>query len=245
MPQMAKRSAGEVLLELLDHVPDAATLEVLLEPEVLLAVLRAKGWTDDDVRSDLAARSPGELLLDVLRQDADVAALLRLAGRTAPTPAPALPTVASPAAAQAAVRGGHATAAGRGQPADGMLDALQVHTHRERVGGITVLAAATLLGMLVSGLLEKWTLPLELALAVGAGLGALGGGVFGSVRRSTVLGAACGVAAVVGAVLAVKLWVDFRGLPGTRLELVLTIGIGVLPPAFVYAIATRNRPRRM
>jgi hypothetical protein len=250
MPQMAKRSAGEVLLELLDHVPDAATLEVLLEPEVLLAILRAKGWTDDDVRSDLAARSPGELLLDVLRQDGDVSALLRLAGRTAPVqraaavPSPAPPNATRPVAADPAAARPPKAAPGRGDLAGGPLDALQVHTHRERVGGITVLVAAALLGTLVSGMLEEWTPPLALALAIGAPLGALGGGIFGSVRRSTVLGAVCGAAAVTCAVLAVKLWADVRGLPGTRLELMLVITAGVLLPAIAYAVATSNRPRQ-
>ena len=244
MPPMAKRSAGEVLLELLGHVPDAATLEVLLEPEVLLAILRAKGWTDDDVRSDLAARSPGELLLDVLRQDGDTAALLRLAGRTAPVQPAAAPTAAGAAAAAPAAKRPAKAAPGRGDTSPGPLDALQVHTHRERVGGITVLAAAALLGMLVSGLLEEWTLTLPLALGIGVGLGALGGGIFGSVRRSTVLGAACGAAAVTCAVLAVKLWAHVRGLPGTRLELMLVITAGVFLPAIVYAVATGDRPRQ-
>jgi hypothetical protein len=234
---MAKRTAGDVLLELLDQVPDAATLEVLLEPEVLLAILRAKGWTDDDIRSDLAARSPGELLLDVLRQGDDAVALLQLAGRTVPKPAPAAaqpPPAARPAPIKQAA----------GEPAAGPLGALDVHTHRERVGGITVLAAAALLGLLVSGFLEEWTVPLALALALAAGLGALGGGIFGSVRRSTVLGAACGAAAVSGAVLAVKVWADVRGLPGTRLELILVITAAVLPPAFFYALVAGDRPRQ-
>lgn len=89
-----QRSAADVLLELLDKVPDAATLEVLLEPEHLRALLRAQGVSDDAIRRDLtvAGRLPGELLLDVLAREPDTAVLLRMLGN------PALP-VAKKAAA--------------------------------------------------------------------------------------------------------------------------------------------------
>ncbi len=80
MTERTGRSAADILLELLDKVPDAATLEVLLEPQNLLLLLRAQGGTDDAIRRDLSRRAPGELLLEVLAREPDTAALLRLLG---------------------------------------------------------------------------------------------------------------------------------------------------------------------
>ncbi|MEZ4449572.1 MAG: hypothetical protein R3B09_08835 [Nannocystaceae bacterium] len=102
----SKRSAVDTLTELLDKLPDAATLEILLEPEHLLKLLRAHGWSDDAIRRDLTGgeRSPGELLLDVLAKEPDPAVLLALLGDPAPrpaTPRPATPRPATPAPAAA------------------------------------------------------------------------------------------------------------------------------------------------
>lgn len=82
------RGVGEVLLELLGKVPDAATLELLLEPEHLLRLLRAHGFADDEVRRALksGAKSPGELLLEVLAKQPDTSVLLGVLGNPKPTP---------------------------------------------------------------------------------------------------------------------------------------------------------------
>jgi len=98
MTQSTGRSAADILLELLDKVPDAATLEVLLEPQHLAVLLRAQGWTDDAVRRDLTAggRAPGELLLDVLAHEPDTAALLRVLGNPPPRAARGFEPVRAP-----------------------------------------------------------------------------------------------------------------------------------------------------
>ncbi|APR80798.1 Hypothetical protein A7982_06145 [Minicystis rosea] len=85
MLNRTSRSAVDVLLELLDKVPDAATLEVLLEPEHLRTLLHAQGVSDDTIRRELLAggRLPGELLLDVLAREPDTAVLLRMLGNPA------------------------------------------------------------------------------------------------------------------------------------------------------------------
>lgn len=89
MTSMTSRSAADVLLELLGKVPDATTLEILLEPKHLLPLLRTHGWTDDEIRRDLTrgGRLPGELLLAVLAKQPDSAVLLAQLGNPAP-PAP-------------------------------------------------------------------------------------------------------------------------------------------------------------
>lgn len=88
MSDGTRRSAGETLLELLDKVPDAATLELLLEPEHLLRLLRAHGWTDEAIARDLTrgGRTPGELLLQVLSRQPDTRQLLDVLGNPAPRP---------------------------------------------------------------------------------------------------------------------------------------------------------------
>lgn len=85
----SSRSSGDILLELLTKVPDASTLELLLEPQHLVRLLRTHGWTDEDIRRDLTAggRAPGELLLDVLARQPDSAVLMDLLGHPAPLPA--------------------------------------------------------------------------------------------------------------------------------------------------------------
>lgn len=62
------RSIGEVLLKLLEHT-DPSAIEILVEPEVLLALLRQhQGLTDDAIRERLKTQSPGELLLGLFEQ---------------------------------------------------------------------------------------------------------------------------------------------------------------------------------
>jgi hypothetical protein len=81
MTDRSKRSAADVLLELLGKVPDAATLELLLEPPHLTQLVREYGV------SDTGARTPGELLLEVLARQPDTAVLLASLGNPKPKPA--------------------------------------------------------------------------------------------------------------------------------------------------------------
>lgn len=92
-------SAVDDLLQLLDKVPDAATLEVLLKAEHLLILLRAQGISDEAIRRDLkqGKRRPGQLLLDVLEREPDTAVLLALLGN------PPLPVSPPPAASGGSV----------------------------------------------------------------------------------------------------------------------------------------------
>jgi hypothetical protein len=82
------RGVFEVLTELLGKVPDAATLELLLEPPHLSRLLEAFGWSEDAIRRDLTdgGRRPGELLLEVLEREPDTRRLLEILGNPAPRP---------------------------------------------------------------------------------------------------------------------------------------------------------------
>lgn len=110
---MTDRGTADILLELLGKVPDATTLEILLEPRHLLQLLRAHGWTDADIRRDLTGggRAPGELLLAVLAKQPDCAVLLGLLGNPAPPAAPARGAASPARTGSAAPHRGKAVAA--------------------------------------------------------------------------------------------------------------------------------------
>ena len=86
MTARSGRDVADIFLELLEKVPDVSTLEILLEPQHLLRLLRAHGWTDEQIRRDLTegGRVPGELVLAVLEKQPDPAVLLALLGNPAP-----------------------------------------------------------------------------------------------------------------------------------------------------------------
>lgn len=98
MTDRSGRNVPDILLELLEKVPEVSTVELLLEPRHLLILLRAHGWTDEAIRRDLTAGGcpPGQLLLDVLAKQPDTAVLLGLLGHPAPRPAPAGGAAARP-----------------------------------------------------------------------------------------------------------------------------------------------------
>lgn len=86
MTDRAGSTTADDLLELLTKVPDVSTLEILLEPQHLLKLLRAQGWSDADIRRDLTkgGSTPGKLLLGVLEREKDCSVLLGLLGNPAP-----------------------------------------------------------------------------------------------------------------------------------------------------------------
>lgn len=107
MTDRASRSAADILLELLGKVPDAGTLELLLEPEHLRRLLNAQGIPDEEIRRQLTrgGRAPGELLLEVLAREPDTTVLLGLLGN------PTLPARKDPPAPARVERGALAGAA--------------------------------------------------------------------------------------------------------------------------------------
>jgi hypothetical protein len=76
----ASRTA-EVLLKLLDKVPDSKTLEVLIEPENLLKLLELYGYQRNDLTQRLSSGTiPGDLLLELLEKEPDTDKLLAQLG---------------------------------------------------------------------------------------------------------------------------------------------------------------------
>jgi uncharacterized protein YjgD (DUF1641 family) len=80
----SKRSAASALIELFDRVPDSKALDVLLEPVNLLKLMLIYGWTEQEIKHQLAnGKIPGELLLELLDREPDVNKLLARLGQPA------------------------------------------------------------------------------------------------------------------------------------------------------------------
>ncbi len=79
---LGKRNAASVLIELLDYVPDADKLGILLETGNLLKLLFMYGWSDRDLTQQLTAgKLPGELLIELLKREPDPDVLLAKLGK--------------------------------------------------------------------------------------------------------------------------------------------------------------------
>lgn len=95
MSQSSTSNPAEILLALLERVPNADALEVLLEPEHLLTLLRNRGVPDEEIRRQLkGGANPGKLLLDLLTKEPDAQKLLAELGN--PVPKKGSPQKASP-----------------------------------------------------------------------------------------------------------------------------------------------------
>lgn len=219
------RSSVDTLLELLNHVPDAAVLEHLIEPAHLRTLLVNAGRDDEWIRKQLASRNPGELLLELFEHGAKSDELVAQLPPMAPR--------SEKAAATQVSRRGDTPRAGRRNPFQ------MPGTTLNSVGGIVAIAVPTAASMLASGMLPLWdvgsTLSWTLVAAVGA---ALGLAIHAHGRVSRVSGAIGGSLLGAGAVLATVIWVDIRptlvATPMVRLELVASLLVGALPGVLAY-----------
>ena len=74
---MATAKSVQSLMKLLDKVPNANKISILLEPENLLKLLQIYGHNKDDIRRKLKSGTiPGELLLELLEREPDADRLL-------------------------------------------------------------------------------------------------------------------------------------------------------------------------
>jgi hypothetical protein len=77
---------AQVLIQLLEKIPNADTLQRLLEPENLLYLLQQYGHQKDELQQKLQSGTlPGELLLNLLEQEPDVDYLLVMLSNTMDT----------------------------------------------------------------------------------------------------------------------------------------------------------------
>jgi hypothetical protein len=215
MAKSGKRNAGAVLLELLEVVPDADKLERMLEPANLLRILMAKGRDAEAIRAELKTRLPGELLLDVLKNEKDPDALL------AHCTAPVQKGRAAAAASTAAIAGAGADPFGESS----MLN---------KVASFALIFAVVIPAMIVAGFFPAWeTLSMEgwIALAtIGAAISGVGY-VWG--RAPWYVGALGGALAAPGALLAIYFYTRERGTV-LKIEIALAFFVGAAPGIAAY-----------
>src|SRR5690242_8495993 len=79
----------DILLKILEKVPDSNKVGILLEPNNLIKLLQIYGQSQDSIRQRLTNGTlPGELLLELLEREPDGDRLLAQLGITDVPPAP-------------------------------------------------------------------------------------------------------------------------------------------------------------
>lgn len=216
-----KRSAAEVLLELLQIVPDAGKLERMLEPANLLMILMARGKDKEAIAADLKKRLPGELLLEVLKAEPDPDSLLALC--TAPVAA--RPSPGAKGASRGVAAGGLA-ALGAG-PFD---EASTLN----KVASYGLLFAVIIPAMIVAGFFPEWS---ALSFDGWLAFATVGAAVFGmgyvKGRAPLFVGALGGALVAPGALCAIYYYTRDRETV-LKIEIALAFFVGAAPGIAVY-----------
>lgn len=252
---MAPRSSAvDVLLKLLEHA-DASELLVLMKPENILALLRAEGRTDDEVRRALGEEKklPGELLLGLFERGRTASELVAMLGpeavaaveaerKKSAAKAPQAPGPSAPAERPAPNRAPAPPAAPRPIGAEAKPPLF--------VAGVVLIFLAALAPSMLSILDVSIALAL---LRVGAvpvlGLVGMTGAIGGALatragNRRWVLTLAGALASVGGclAVMAYGVWMASLGRTSfIRIELIVVCLIGMLPAVAVVALFGKAR----
>lgn len=223
-----------MLLELLEVVPDAAQLERLLESANLLRILRAKGRSDDQIREDLGAKLPGELLLGVLREGASVEELLALCEPDAPA-RPAEPKRKKKSQARRI-----SPYAPPVEPEEEEERRYPVTTPFQetmtlhKVAGVLFAMSVIFPAMSLANFFPAWKwLSPGGWIALGAAGAAATGALFVHKRAPYYVGVLGGLLCAPGALVAILVWTNGR-TSVMRIELAIAFLLGALPGALVY-----------
>jgi len=222
----------DLLMKLLDRVPDADALERLLDAENLLAVLKHVGRSEDDVRAAIEGGArPGDLLLEVLDEGHHADDLLTIL----PPPGEARQETKPRSSAARAPREKREKRPKREKIT---FESLGLTT-LNKVGGIVAIVAIVIPGMIVGGFFPLWyggdPVPWYV---VALSLGAIGGALFARGRTPIWVGALGGAAAAVGGVALIVAMTADR-LSVLKLELVLWVVLGALPGFLLYLLLGR------
>lgn len=222
-----KRSAGDVLLAILEKVPEVNHVERLLEAANLRHVLNQCGYSDAAIKTGLKSKMPGELLLELLetRSGADLVAMLppegapkaekgRLAGR--PAGGGARPNAPRAAATNIAYRG----------PITGL----------NKVGGIFLLFAVVMPALILAGFFPLWAVGTEaMWFGIATGGAALGGMIFAHGRMPAWTGLVAGALLAPGSLMAIRWWTAGRTTV-FRIEIGVALLVGAVPAILLFRL---------
>ncbi len=221
---MTNGRSAEILLKLLDRVPDGHTLEILLEPENLLTLLQNQGDSKDDVRQKLKSGVlPGELLLALLDREPDTARLLAQLGSSGAA------AKADPAARQARAVSG-IIRAGPSKKLFGDYYLLAVL--------VIIMLTAIVPALAVTGFLSSATLSREVGTLIALVGGAVAGAIASPRANFSWKGIIVGIVYGVGTLWATILYTQARSSI-LKIEIAVPLLIGAIPAVIVYLILSR------
>jgi len=260
---MASAKTAQVLIKLLEKVPDSQKLSTLLEPANLLILLHHYGHNIDDLRTRLQTGTlPGELLLELLEQEPNADRLLERLGPSATQPKPAgntakpaetpAPTAATPATNPARPVASPVQSAEKITPAPA-ANPVKTVTVTEKARGSTsfsnsfivalvIITLTTIVpALMITGFFGEIALSRDTATIIALVGGAVAGAIADSKQRlrGVLVGITFGVATLWSGIL----YFQARGSI-IKIEMVIPLLGGLIPAAAVYYVLSRLFPKR-
>jgi hypothetical protein len=226
---MAPKQTADVVLKLLDKVPDAGKLDKLLEAENLLKLLQRYGQSKDDVRRKLTnGVLPGELLLELLEQEPDPDRLLAQLGISDAKSEKS--NIKQDQPNKARMSASSATKPERPTNLFGnyFLPAVLV------IIGLTTVAPA----LMVTGFLPGATLTREAGTLIALVGGAVAGAIANPKARLSPKGMMVGAVYGLGTLWATILYTQAR-TSIIKIELIIPLGLGIIPAFAVYYVLSQ------
>jgi hypothetical protein len=231
---MATKQSAEILLKLLDKIPDAGKLDRLLEAENLLKLLQIYGQSKDEVRRRLTNGTlPGELLLELLEREPDPDRLLAQLGISgAQLDKDRVKQDSSQKARMSAVPG---TKPERSANLLGNYFLLAVL--------VIISLTAIVPALMVTGFLPGATLTREAGTLIALVGGAAAGAVANPKARFSPKGMMVGIAYGLGSLWATIFYTQAR-TSIIKIELIIPLALGFIPAFAVYYLLSRIFPTR-
>lgn len=233
------KNAVDVLLAILEKVPDAGQVERLIEPVNLLILLRAHGRSDEAIRAALKSKIPGELLLELLNEGHTAEDLLALL-----PPQPAGKPGVEPAQKGASKPGVGPASKPASKPAFRLQRPSEVAANLSGLNkfGFFFAAFFTIVpAMILAGFFPLWQVGSEVMwYGIATGGAALGGLLFAQGRLPAWIGLVGGALAAPGGLFLLAWWSAGRESV-FHIELAAASMLGALPGVLVYKLLARGR----
>ncbi len=226
---MAKKQVGQVLLDILNKVPDPDKVGKLLEAENLLKLLLIYGRDKETVRQELqGGKLPGEFLLELLEQEPDADRLLAQLGITdvksgEKRAAPPVSSVPTPP-----------VSTGMGGNKRGNL----LGKYAQIVAIAIVACTAVLPALILAGFLPNGSLSYQTATIIALIGGAIAGAIADPFAIFSWKGMIVGIVYNLGALWATIFYTEYR-TSILRIELAIPLLLGGIPAVIVFFLLSK------